>query len=197
MPRPTTAATACRASALPVTPPRRATERDASFAVREAALVGRYLASEQMPLLTPMQGSRAPSREFPCSPKPAHVGAEVFGDLRLAAAHLPFSCDGSSDAVVRGPRHDEAAVANSGRVPRWQRGPGCRFGSTFVRGAATRPAGSGAAGDTSCELRPWSTSGSRSDPLGQTIVSSSGSTRTWWKTAGSRSGSPIGPTDRR
>jgi hypothetical protein len=43
---------------------------------------------------------------------------------------------------------------------------------------------SGAAGDTSCELRPWSTSGSRSNPLGQTIVRSSGSTRTWRKTAG-------------
>lgn len=52
---------------------------------------------------------------------------------------------------------------------------------------------SGAAGDTSCEVRPWSTSGSRSNPLGQTIVRSSGSTRTWRMTAGSRSGSPIGP----
>jgi hypothetical protein len=54
-------------------------------------------------------------------------------------------------------------------------GPGCRSGSTFVRSMGRYAAGcSGAAGDTSCELRPWSRSGSRSNPLGQTIVRSSG-----------------------
>jgi hypothetical protein len=135
---------------------------------------------------------RRPSRISP-SPRKSHLRSTATAGLQR---NPPFvvRCaqrDGAG-AKARGTRHDDDAVANSDRAWRWQRRPDAGV-HHHVRSMGRYAAGcSGAAGDGSCELRPWRTSGSRSNPLGPTIVRSSLSTRTWRKTAGSRSGLPIG-----
>jgi hypothetical protein len=141
-----------------------------------------------MPAPTQRQFLTGASTRDPFLAKPAHLGPEVSGDRSLP------SYTTLSRAMVqlgRGRRAGSRTACRDGgrgrRMPVRER----------VRSMARYAAGcSGAAGDTSCELRPWSTSESRSNSLGQTIVRSSGSTRTWRKTAGSQSGSLIGPAYR-
>jgi hypothetical protein len=129
-----------------------------------------------MPAPTQRQFLTGASTRDPFLAKPAHLGPEVSGDRSLP------SYTTLSRAMVqlgRGRRAGSRTACRDGgrgrRMPVRER----------VRSMARYAAGcSGAAGDTSCELRPWSTSESRSNSLGQTIVRSSGSTRTWRKTAG-------------
>lgn len=94
--------------------------------------------------------------------KLAHVGVEVSGDAGFppkTSFLVRWVQRGRGRRQVRGTRHDDDAVANYWAACR--RGSGAHLPvREHARSASRYAAGcSGASGDTSCELRPWSASG--------------------------------------